>query len=261
MQRHDVFKIEINSPIHATQHVEPLHTYDYTKNICKHFGMFIGRSNAPRLDLASYLYYSGFQHQSCMTYHYNVESEYHRNNVGIEELLLNFNHKLLDIPARFLNKCPIVSSVVEPRTNTDLSHDQQLLQNDKEKFLQNYHHFFIEIVCETCYSGNTFFPTEKTWRPILLKTPFILQGPQWYLHRLRDMGFETFSSWWDEGYAEDPATWQPTEIKKVITSISKLGISELQKIYKEMLPILEQNRTRLLELTSKDFDIFKNDKH
>ena len=260
VQKHDVFKIDIHSPIYIKEIAKEYeHTYD--KDIIKHFGMFIGRSNAPRLDLASYLYYAGFRDQSYLTYHYHVQSQYHRENIGIEELLIDFNHTDLDIPALFLNKCPIASAIVEPQTNIDLCHCQQLLQNDNKNFLQNYHNFFVEIVCETCYTGNTFFPTEKTWRPILLKTPFIIQGPQWYLHRLKDMGFKTFSDWWDEGYSEDPASWQPTEIKKVISSISELGITNLQEMYREMQPVLEHNKKRFLELTSNDFDIFKNDKY
>ena len=44
----------------------------------------------------------------------------------------------------------------------------------------------------------------------MLLTPFIVQGSQWFLHRLRDMGFQTFDRWWDEGYSEDPANHQPT---------------------------------------------------
>ena len=119
----------------------------------------------------------------------------------------------------------------------------------------------VEIVCETCYNGNTFFPTEKTWRPILLETPFIVQGPQWYLHRLRDLGFQTFDRWWDEGYTEDPANWQNTEIKKVIDSIGKLTIEQLQEMYTEMKPVLAHNKKRFMELTSKDFKIFENDRY
>jgi hypothetical protein len=96
---------------------------------------------------------------------------------------------------------------------------------------------------------------------MLLETPFIVQGPQWYLQRLRDLGFQTFDRWWDEGYSEDPANWQNTEIKKVINSVSELSLEKLQEMYTEMKPVLAHNKKRFLELTSKDFDIFKNDKH
>ena len=96
---------------------------------------------------------------------------------------------------------------------------------------------------------------------MILETPFIVQGPQWYLHRLRDMGFQTFDRWWDEGYSEDPADYQPTEIVKVIDFLAKKDISELNSMYKEMKPVLAHNRKRFIELTSKDFDIFENDRY
>ena len=95
----------------------------------------------------------------------------------------------------------------------------------------------------------------------MLSTPFIVQGPQWYLHRLRDLGFQTFDRWWDEGYAEDPADHQPHEIVKVINQLKTKSITELSKMYTEMQPVLAHNKKRFLELTSKDFEIFKDDKY
>lgn len=259
VQTHNVFQIEYGSLMHLQKNSLE-YEYNYTKNICKHFGIFIGRSNGPRLDLASHLYYE-FQDKSCISYHYSLSSEYHRSNIGLEELITDFNQLDVSVPARFLKHCPIVESTIEPVVNIDLNPAQQLLENDNEKFLANYCNFLVEIVCETCYNGNTFFPTEKTWRPMLLETPFIVQGPQWYLHRLRDLGFQTFDRWWDEGYSEDPANWQNTEIKKVINSVSELSLEKLQEMYTEMKPVLAHNKKRFLELTSKDFDIFKNDKY
>ena len=259
VQTHDVFQIECSSPIHIKK-IAREYEYNYTKDICKHFGIFIGRSNGPRLDLASYLYYE-FQDKSCITYHYSLSSEYHRNNIGLEELITDFNQLDVSVPARFLKDCPIVDSTIEPVKHTDQNPAQQLLKNDNEEFLTNYCNFLVEIVCETCYNGNTFFPTEKTWRPILLETPFIVQGPQWYLHRLQDMGFQTFDRWWDEGYSEDPANWQSTGIKKVICAIAEKSEKQLQEMHHEMQPILQHNKKRFMELTSKDFEIFKDDSY
>ena len=88
----------------------------------------------------------------------------------------------------------------------------------------------------------------------MLSTPFIVQGPQWYLHRLRDLGFQTFDRWWDEGYAEDPADHQPHEIVKVINQLKTKSITELSKMYTEMQPVLAHNKKRFLELKSEDFN-------
>ena len=259
VQKHNVFSIKRYYDATLINNTRE-YAYNYTKDVKKHFGIFIGRSNGPRLDLASYLYYE-FQDKSCITYHYSLSSEYHRNNIGLEELITDFNQLDVSVPARFLKDCPIVDSTIEPVKHTDQNPAQQLLKNDNEEFLTNYCNFLVEIVCETCYNGNTFFPTEKTWRPILLETPFIVQGPQWYLHRLQDMGFQTFDRWWDEGYSEDPANWQSTGIKKVICAIAEKSEKQLQEMHHEMQPILQHNKKRFMELTSKDFEIFKNDSY
>ena len=58
----------------------------------------------------------------------------------------------------------------------------------------------MDIVVETYVSGQSFFPTEKTLRPIIAQTPFIVMGPKGYLANLRRMGFMTFGQWWDESY-------------------------------------------------------------
>jgi hypothetical protein len=64
-----------------------------------------------------------------------------------------------------------------------------------------YPQFRVEIVPETYTRGDTFFPTEKTARPIMAQKPMLVYGPRNFLARLRDLyGFRTYSDCWDEGY-------------------------------------------------------------
>jgi len=76
--------------------------------------------------------------------------------------------------------------------------------------LRYYHNFAVEIVCETYALGNTFFPTEKTIRPIMAAKPVLIYAPRYYLARLRGMGFQTYHSIWDESYDlyEGPDRWR-----------------------------------------------------
>ena len=66
--------------------------------------------------------------------------------------------------------------------------------------LKFYHQFQIEIVAETMCAGTTFFPTEKTFRPITGRRPFLIFGPLNFLNNLRNLGFRTYSECWDESY-------------------------------------------------------------
>jgi hypothetical protein len=219
------------------------------KHIKKPIGMFIGRSNKHRLYLSSYLYQ---QNSAIQTFHYDPTIEFHQNNLGLDQLVETYGVSALPQAIRLLANSPVV---------TDEKVPYPILSEHHNNLYKEYNNFLVDIVCETYYNGNTFFPTEKTWRPIMLLTPFIVQGPQWYLLRLRDLGFQTFDRWWDEGYAEDPADHQPHEIVKVIDSLAEKSMQELNTMYQEMKPILQHNKKRFMELTSKDFEIFKDDKY
>lgn len=87
--------------------------------------------------------------------------------------------------------------VPEPRTNASI--------------LDFYDRFHVEIVPETYTRGDTFFPTEKTARPIMAGKPILVYGPKNFLARLKDLyGYQTYGDHWDESYdqLEGPARWQ-----------------------------------------------------
>jgi len=216
--------------------------FGINKKINKHFGMFVGRSSAPRLDIATYLY-NNFNSEQ--TYHYDVTQDIHNSNIGLEELVQDFNITDVSKHAEFLTHCPLQHTI--NYKNGDCLSDQ-LIAQDSEFFLSKYNNFFVEIACETYYSGNTFFPTEKTWRPMQLLTPFIVHGPKNYLQHIRDMGFQTFESWWDEGYSQDPPAWQLKLIKENCDEIATWSMDKCQQVYEEMQPVLHHNKKRLEQL-------------
>jgi hypothetical protein len=255
LEQHDKIAIVHQPPMHLLQNAKD-YVMDISKNqqLC-HFGMFIGRSNAPRLYLATYLKEHYFD-KSLLTYHFNFNDDFHNNNIGLENLIKDYNIKDVKQESIFLASCPITLNNCQPIHNDKslkLNHAQQLFKNDQKYFSQTYNHFFVELVCESFFTGNTFFPTEKTFRPILLKTPFIVQGPQNFLRNLKKLGFKTFDSWWDEGYDEDPVGHQLFEIKKILNCLSAKTLVELEQMYQEMHETLEHNYQIAINLTKQDF--------
>jgi hypothetical protein len=255
LEAHTQIHIEYQPPLHLLENAKAYIT-DITKNNqIKHFGMFVGRSNGPRLHLATYLK----QHHNeklILSYHYNFIDEFHKANIGLEELITNYNISDVSQEAKFLANCPVRlkdNTIVHNDKTLKLNYAQQLFDNDCDYFSQIYNNFFVELVCESFFTGNTFFPTEKVFRPILLKTPFIVQGPQYFLHNLKKLGFLTFSNWWDEGYAEDPPGHQLIEIKKVLDFLTTKSSDELNQMYLSMTDILEHNYQLAMNLTKKDF--------
>jgi len=71
---------------------------------------------------------------------------------------------------------------------------------------EDYRSTEIEVVLETLFDDDRLHLTEKSLRPIACRQPFILAATHGSLQYLRDYGFRTFDTIWDETYdtIEDP---------------------------------------------------------
>jgi hypothetical protein len=104
-----------------------------------------------------------------------------------------------------------------------------------------YKDILIDLVVESHVAGKTFFPTEKTIRPMWLKKPFIVFASKDYLCYLRQMGFMTFNNCWDEEYDGYEGKERYVRIFKLIDSIAKKTKSELNDMYWSLKYVLEHN--------------------
>ena len=101
---------------------------------------------------------------------------------------------------------------------------------------------FVYVVTETCYWERKCHLTEKIFKPIVSRMPFILVGPAHNLKYLRSYGFQTFSTWIDEGYddIEDPIE-RMAAIGQVLEDICKLSLTDLESMLQRMSDVLEYN--------------------
>lgn len=249
LESHSSYIIEKSGPLYldSVKDFMSSNTFDQHKNWndMKHFGLFVGRSNWTRLRIASELALK-YKDKSSMTFHYNRDSDFHKEHVGVEDLInhgtnwtdiYNAINLLENSPVLLENKIPLYP-IITP------SHFE---------IAKVYHNFFVEIICETYCQGNTFYPTEKLWRPIAMRTPFIIQGPMNYYHNLHKMGFKTFDRWWSEGFTNDDYTYHINEIFEILEYLSSLTIEELEGLYIDMQEILDHNYKLLKSLTPTDF--------
>lgn len=118
-------------------------------------------------------------------------------------------------------------------------------KNTNRSLLDHYSKFRIELVVETFTRGTTFFPTEKTIRPLVGCKPMLIYGPRHFLKNLRDMGFCTWSDIWDESYDdhEGPNRWQI--IKRVLSDVIKAWHDNSDEFDRRMLSISHHNRNVL----------------
>jgi len=242
-ESHDRYNIVIDPQIvyltAAQRYIPPASN----KKIAKHFGHFIGHGNLPRLFLGSYLRQ---QHsdQTLQTYHTRVTDSYHRSFIGVEDMMF-MGHSWTEVQSavELLQAAPLTIDSID---------QYPILNPTTLNITKVYPDFFVEIVNLTYWSGNTFYIDEKIWRPMLMRTPFVVHGPQNFLPRLRALGFRTFDAWWDEGYSEDPPDYQLKEITNIIAQLAKKSVTELDAMYADMQSVLEHNYQLLKRIQKQD---------
>jgi hypothetical protein len=238
----------------------PSQTIDTGKNPQLHFGHFIGKSNWNRLWVAAILD-SKHKDKSFQTFHSGLDTNYLMKRddlvdfVGLEDLV---QHRCDILPEviSFLQTCPrVIPEDVEFIKNC--AHTTYIRQEHyypiqlpaNLNILQFYNNIFVDIVHETFVRDDVFFGTEKSWRPILARRPFITMGARNHLANLKKLGFKTFNDIWDEGYDEYTMQHRVKEIEKLLEHISHWSQPKLIQVLEQMQPILDHNYEVFTQLT------------
>jgi hypothetical protein len=113
---------------------------------------------------------------------------------------------------------------------------------NENSLIEFYKKSFCEIVTESRFAQPTGNFSEKVFKPIHFKKPFILVAPPFTLEYLKSLGFRTFDKFWDESYdIEINHEERLLKIFKVIDFIDQLDISELSNLDKKIRETLEYN--------------------
>lgn len=207
----------------------------------KHFANFSSRTNWSRLWIATILD-TYFKDMTIQTYHYDKTTNNYNPNkyTGLDDLLRN-GCELYVEAAKFIKSCPRTLDL--PQVKEPIQHPENL------KLLDYYHDIFVDIVVEPNVSGNCFLVTEKLWRPIIARRPFIVLSNQNYLHNLRKLGFKTFNDFWSENYDYHSENSRILEIQKILEIISNYNVDQLHKILADMKELLDYNYQIFASLT------------
>lgn len=116
--------------------------------------------------------------------------------------------------------------------------------------LRHYGDFHIELVLETYTMGTSFFPTEKTIRPIAAAKPWMIYGPINFVARLRDLGFRSYHELWDESYDqyEGATRWQ--YMRRCIDHLYSRPTAEFLALMHQAQQISLYNQRRLIEVSA-----------
>ena len=100
----------------------------------------------------------------------------------------------------------------------------------------------VYVPTETVYFGRRSHITEKTFKAIALEMPFVPVAPAHSLEYLREYGFKTFSSVFDESYDEETDDVRRVEkVTQLLKDLDTLSVRERQEIHRACLPIVEHN--------------------
>jgi hypothetical protein len=202
-------------------------------NLNSIFFCFYHRPTAGRLAIASY----ASQYSSQIHFSSGVEV----NDLVQFELdkLLKYDKNSLSRATQLVNDLPILLKPCDNYTPTDG-------YNYQDPLSEVYKSILVDLVVESHVAGCTFFPTEKTVRPMLMKKPFVVFGSKDYLAYLRQMGFRTFNDFWNEEYDGFEGRDRLLRIYKLINDIASRSIKELESMYWDMKYSLDHNYDLLM---------------
>ena len=100
----------------------------------------------------------------------------------------------------------------------------------------------LYVSVETALQYPYPYLTEKTFRAILHKRPFVIVGPPGSLAQIKKLGFKTFDDVWDESYdcIEDP-NQRIRAVIKIVQHVCSFSAHDLQNLMYNMRDTVESN--------------------
>ena len=142
-------------------------------------------------------------------------------------------HIAPEIADRFVNRCPLI---IDGETNINkMCEDFGYTQS-------YYQQTLLSLITETNYNNDECTLTEKSFKPLYNKHPFIIIGVPGSMQGLRDLGFQTFSEFWSEEYdtIESPSN-RLIAIEQVLKQIASWTRDDILYFKRRVKPILEHN--------------------
>jgi hypothetical protein len=155
-----------------------------------------------------------------------------KNRKGLTDKGTVIFHKNLSTVFDDTGYLGIKNSHQEPRTFTDYP-SMDLYQNS-----------WLEVVPETLYR-DCYFISEKTYKPMVTKTPFLMISNAYQLQHLKNMGFKTFSHVINEDYDNEYRIQD--RVKKVLDVLEDIIANGSESFYNACVSELEFNQHRLAE--------------
>jgi len=170
----------------------------------------------------------------------------------VKMLAYEFGIRDRESSRKFLSNIPYKADKIDNIVDKDYSYIVT------EEMKELYKKSFLNIITEDKWYSNSIDEkvsvTEKVFKAIKSKQPFLVVGQPNTLRHLKRLGFKTFDKWFDESY--DSIDKLKTRTDLVFSEVKRICSYDMEKInsiYNEMEEILEYNYSLIKLLSSKEY--------
>lgn len=157
-------------------------------------------------------------------------------NQTVRQLFTNHEQAITSMPPLYID-------------TTDL-HENKAWLDASTDYL--YEQTYFSVVSETNFYNDPMFETgrflsEKTFKPVAMKHPFIVTSVPNILDKIREIGYKTFHPYIDESY--DTETNDQERLLKIANETKRLSLltpDELTEFLNNVRPIVEHNYNLLM---------------
>jgi len=135
----------------------------------------------------------------------------------------------------------VMPSSFDEHTNSSAEIAIRYHDKDKSQFVYTpWATSFLHVVAETMI--DRVHLTEKIFKPMVLKQPFVLLCGSGALKYLRSYGFKTFKDFWSEDYDNIVDEDQRLQaVADIVNRVADMDLDECEAMREKMKPILEHN--------------------
>jgi hypothetical protein len=141
---------------------------------------------------------------------------------------------------------------------SNIEYDNNANKLETHHQLTSMQESFLYVCTETVFDYPHPYLSEKAYKGITSKRPFIILGAPHSLQLLKDYGFKTFDNWWDESYdSEQSIDRRLIKVYAIIKKLCNLPVTELKTMCEEMSPILDYNFNHYSTFSNNEINSFK----
>lgn len=219
----------------------------------RRFGHFIGRPTTPRIKL-----FFDIEQQN-ISQHFLLSKLRMDPDVGYWKIP-HFNLDCLDKWFPSEKQSSAFDSWYSDEFKIDsidelsMSDQYDLTKTARKNIVDRSALYHIDIVFEGLTDGLTFAPTEKLIRSLITEKPFIVYAAKNYMAHLKNIGFKTFDTLWDENYDNFEQVDRYDLIFQLINKLANLSDNDFLDLMEQTHKICQHNKELLAQLNVKYHD-------